>query len=66
MYNTIIKPHFEFGPTILYSSCSDNHIIKFQMLQNKAMRAKRKVNRVTSTDWIFLLIHLFKKNFAKE
>ena len=30
IYNTIIKPHFEFGSTILYSCCSDQQIIRLQ------------------------------------
>ena len=36
IYNTIIKPHFEFGSTILYSCRSDQQIIRLQKLQNKA------------------------------
>ena len=52
IYNTIIKPHFEFGATILYSCCSDQQIIRLQKLQNKAMRAILKVNRLTSTSWM--------------
>ena len=52
IYNTIIKPHFEFGSTILYSCCSDQQIIRLQKLQNKAMRAILKVNSLTSTSWM--------------
>ena len=52
IYNTIIKRHFEFGSTILYSCCSDQQIIRLQKLQNKAMRAVLKVNRLTSTSWM--------------
>ena len=47
IYNTIIKPHFEFG-----SCCSDQQIIRLQKLQNKAIRAIFKVNRLTSTSWM--------------
>ena len=44
IYNTIIKPHFEFGSTILYQQT-----IRLQKLQNKAMRGILKVNSLTST-----------------
>ena len=52
IYNTIIKPHFEFRSTILYSCCSGQQIIRLQKLQNKAMRAILKVNRLISTSWM--------------
>lgn len=47
VYNTIIKPHFEFGSTILYTCCTDIHIERLQKLQNKAMRSILKCNRYT-------------------
>ena len=37
IYNRIIKPHFEFGSTILNTCCSDQQIIRLQKIQNKAM-----------------------------
>ena len=52
IYNTIIKPHFEFGSTILYSCCLDQQIIRLQKLQNKAMCVILKVNRLTSKSWM--------------
>ena len=52
IYNTTIKPCFEFGSAMLYSCCSDQQIIRLQKLQNKAMRAILKVNRFTSTSWM--------------
>lgn len=47
MYNTIIKPHFEFGSTILYTCCTTTQLERLQKLQNKAMRAILKCNRYT-------------------
>lgn len=47
IYNTIIKPHFEYGSTILYTCCTITQIERLQKLQNKAMRAILKCNRYT-------------------
>lgn len=47
IYNTIIKPHFEFGSTIIYTCCNINQIERMQKLQNKAMRIILKCNRYT-------------------
>lgn len=47
IYNTIVKPHFEFGSTILYTCCTDAHLERLQKLQNKAMRSILKYNRYT-------------------
>lgn len=47
IYNTIIKPHFEFGSTILYTCCLESQIERMQKLQNKAMRTILKCNRYT-------------------
>lgn len=47
MYNTMIKPHFEFGSTILYTCCSTTQIERLQKLQNKAMRSILKCNIYT-------------------
>lgn len=47
IYNTIIKPHFEFGSTILYTCCLETQIERMQKLQNKAMRCILKCNRYT-------------------
>ena len=52
IYNTIIKPHFEFGSTVLYSCSSGQQIIRLQKFQNKEMRAILNVNRLTSTSWL--------------
>lgn len=48
VYNTMIKPHFEFGSTILYTCCTKTQIERLQKLQNKAMRSILKCNRYTS------------------
>ena len=52
IYNTIIKPHLEFGSIILCSCCLDQQIIGLQKLQNKAMRAILKLNKLKSTSWM--------------
>lgn len=49
IYNTIVKPHFEYGSTILYTCCTKQQIERLQKLQNKAMRSILKCNRYTST-----------------
>lgn len=48
IYNTIIKPHFEYGSTILYTCCTETHLERLQKLQNKAMRSILKLNRYAS------------------
>lgn len=48
IYNTIIKPHFEYGSTILYTCCNKTQLERLQKLQNKAMRAILKCNRYAS------------------
>ena len=60
IYNTIIKPHFEFGSTILHTCCSDQQITRLQKLQNKAMRTILKVNRLTSTIWMLDILKWLK------
>lgn len=52
IYNTIIKPHFEFGSTILYTCCTKTQIERLQKLQNKAMRSLLKCNRYTSIQFM--------------
>lgn len=47
IYNTTIKPHFEFGSTILYTCCTSTQIERLQKLQNKAMRSILKCNIYT-------------------
>lgn len=44
IYNTIIKPHFEYCSSILYM-CNDTNISKLQLLQNRCMRFILKYNR---------------------
>ena len=34
----IIKPHFEYGSTILYTCCTDEQINRLEKVQNKVMR----------------------------
>lgn len=45
IYNTIIKPHFEFGSTIIYTCCTITQIERLQKLQNRAMRSILRYNR---------------------
>lgn len=47
IYNAIIKPHFEFCSTILYTCCADSQLERMQKLQNKAMRSIIGCNRFT-------------------
>ena len=51
IYNTIIKPHFEFCSTILFMG-SNEHINKLQILQNKAMRSILKCGLHTPVSWM--------------
>lgn len=37
MYNTIVLPHFDYCSTV-WDTCSDSHISKLQVLQNRGMR----------------------------
>lgn len=47
VYNTMVKPHFEYCGTILYSCCNQGQLERLQKLQNKAMRSILKCNRYT-------------------
>lgn len=47
IYNIIIKPHFEYGSTILYTCCVKEQLDRLQKLQNKAMRTILKCSRYT-------------------
>lgn len=44
VYKTIIAPHFEYCPTILYY-CNEGEKQSLQRLQNRAMRIILRVNR---------------------
>lgn len=52
VYNTMIKPHFEFGSTIVYSCCTVQQVERLQKLQNRAMRTILKCNRYTSINFM--------------
>ena len=52
IYNTIIKPHFEFGSTIIYTCCNETQLNRFQKLQNKSMRAILEYDRYTSIQFM--------------
>lgn len=47
IYNTIIKPHFEYCATILYTCCNQAQIGRIQKLQNKCMRCILKCGKYT-------------------
>lgn len=51
IYNTIIKPHFDFCSTILFLGTNDE-INRMQILQNKAMRTITRSSFHTSTNWL--------------
>ena len=59
IYNTIIKPHFEYGSTILYTCCTNTNIERLQKLQNKAMRVIIKCNRYTSIQYMLNTLKWF-------
>lgn len=52
IYNTIIKPHFEFGSTIIYTCCTDQQISRLQKLQNRAMRCILRCNRYAPINYM--------------
>ena len=45
IYNAIVKRHFEYDSTIVYTCCNDSHIQRLQKLQNKAMILILKCNK---------------------
>lgn len=51
IYNTIIKPHFEYCSSILFLS-SREMLSKLQKLQNKGMRITLKVGRYTQINFM--------------
>lgn len=58
IYNTIIKPHFEYCSSILYM-CNDTSISKLQLLQNRCMRFILKCNRYTSINTMQCTLNWF-------
>ena len=49
IYNAMLKSHFEYGSTILYTCCTEQQLTRLQTLQNKAMRSILQLNRFTPT-----------------
>lgn len=47
IYNTIIKPHFEYCSTLLYTCCNQSQKNRLQKLQNKCMRTIIRCNIYT-------------------
>ena len=39
IYNTMLKPHFEYGSTILHTCCTEQQLTRLQKLQNKPTRS---------------------------
>ena len=52
IHNTMIKPHFEYCSTILYTCCNQSQLNRLQMLQNKCMRTILKMRRDTSIEFM--------------
>ena len=52
IYNTMIKPHFEYCSTITYTCCNQAHIKRLQKLQNKCMRIILKFSRETPINFM--------------
>ena len=48
----MIKPHFKFGSTIMYSCYTNQQIERLQRLQNKAIRLILRCNKFTSTEYM--------------
>ena len=53
IYNTVIKPYFEFGSSILYTCRSTTQIERLQKLQNKVVRSILKYNKYTPIQIMF-------------
>lgn len=47
IYNTMVKPHFEYCSSVIYM-CNNEEKTRLQKLQNKAMRVILKLNRFAS------------------
>ena len=52
IYNTMIKPHFEYCSTIIYTCCNQNQKNRLQKLQNKCMRIILKYSRETPINFM--------------
>ena len=39
IYNTMLKPHFEYESTILHTCCTEQQLTRLQKLQNKPTRS---------------------------
>ena len=48
----MLKPHFEYGSTILYTCCTEQQLTRLQKLQNKAMHSILQLNRFTRTTFM--------------
>ena len=75
IYNTMLKPHFEYGSMILYICCTEQQLTRLQKLHNKAMRSILQLNRFTRTTFMldalrWLNVHerfninVFRKNMV--
>ena len=53
IYNGMIKPHFEFGSTIIYTYFTTQQLNRLQKLQNRAIRSIPKCNRYLPIDNMF-------------
>ena len=52
VYNTMLKPHFEYGSTILYRCCPEQQLTRLQKVQNKMMRSILQLDRLTTTTFM--------------
>ena len=59
----MLKTHFEYGSTVLYTHCTEQQLTRLQKLQNKAMRSILQLNIFTRT--IFVLDALRWLNVCK-
>ena len=51
-YNTMLKPNFEYGTTILYTCCTEQQLTRLQKLHNKTVCSILQLNRFTPTTFI--------------
>ena len=69
IYNRLVKPHFEFGSTIIVYTCSnDSELERLQKLQNKELRTRYNCYTRTSTRILLdkNFIHKIKNANAPE
>ena len=47
IYNKMLKLHFKYGSTLLYTCCTEQQLTRLQKLQNKTMHSILQLSRFT-------------------